>query len=172
MTMITITCIEKISLNFHGTNSEITFGILEKYKYNNEKIKEYCINKINELYNPKYPFFFMKIADVVRTIGSNTDIIGDKINVELFTKKRLFYKLKIIGLCETPVYCLCLDTYTFTNIINMLNTKYPVCNSGEFNYNNINLQMNVPISKYELKINEINVIKYSPGNNMNVNVSI
>lgn len=110
----------------------------------------------------------MKINDVIQSIGCSADIINNTINVELFAKKHLFYKLKINGLCENSVHCLCLDTYTFTYIINMLYTKYPICYSGIFIHNEKKLEINVPIKKLNFFIDEINEINCLPGNNNNI----
>lgn len=171
MTTITINCLDKISLAFDEKNYFVSFTILEKYKYNSEKIKEFCIHKINDSYNPKYPFFFIKINDIIQSIDCSTDILNNTINVELFAKKHLLYKLKIIGLCDNPVYCLCLDTYTFIYIINMLYTKYPICYSGIFFHNNKKIEINVPIKKFNFFIDEINEINCIAGNNNNITFS-
>ena len=172
MTTISINCIDKISLSLNEKFYFVSFYILEKYKYNNEKIKEFCINKINEMYNPKYPFYFMKIKDVIQSISCDINIIDGEINVELYPKKHLFYKLKLVGLCINPVYCLCLDTYIFSDIIDMLYLKYPVCCSGVFIYNNLKLQINESIKKCNFKINEINEIECVAGNNFNIGCSV
>lgn len=110
----------------------------------------------------------MKINDVIQSIGCSTDILNNIINVELFAKKHLFYKLKIIGVCENPVHCLCLNTYTFRYIINMLYEKYPICYSDTFIHNEKKLEINVPINKFNFRIEEINIINCLPGNNNNI----
>ncbi len=169
MEIYNINCIDKIGLSIDGIFNQIKFKISDKYS--KEKIKILCINKINEIYNPKYPYFFVKINDIIKCIDCNIIIINNNYNIELVNNNSI-YKLKFIGLCDNPVYCLCTNTTYFCNIIRMLNVKYPICYSGIFMYNDVQLKSNTKIKDFNFKSEIINEVYCTPGNHFNYNFTM
>jgi hypothetical protein len=157
MEMLHITCIDNIGLTIDGEFHTINFELLEKNKNNHDKIKISCINKINELYNPKYPYFFMNIDDIINFIKYDIKIDKNNINVKLINLDAI-YKLKFIGLCDNPVYCICSIQNSFRQIINKLYQRYAISYSSIFNYNNIDLNIDMIISNCNFKLTNINEI--------------
>jgi hypothetical protein len=169
---IEIKCIDKISLTFDKNYNSVCFTIPKKYKYNKDKIKEYSINKINQCYNLQYPYYFMKISDIIKSIDCSTKIMNDKMDVDIFIKDNIIYKLKFIGLCERSVFCVVLDNYTFRNVIEIMCSKYPLCYSAIFLYNNNKIDINVPIKIFNFKNNICNEIFCEKSDCINFDCSI
>ena len=166
MEIYNINCIDKIGLSIDGIFNQVKFKIYDEYS--NDKIKILCVNKINEIYNPKYPYFFIKINDIIKNIDCNIVRNRDNYNVELVANDSI-YKLKFFGLCDNPVYCLCSNTIYFSNIIKMLNIKYPICHSGIFIHSDIQLKSNMKTNHCNFKSDIINEIYCTPGNHSNYN---
>jgi hypothetical protein len=157
MEMLHITCIDNIGLTIDGELHTIKFELLEKYKNNHDKIKISCINKINQLYNPKYPYFFMNIDDIIKFINCDINIDKNNINVKLINSDAI-YKLKFIGLCDNPVYCICSIKNSFRQIIKKLYQRYVICYSSIFKYNDIDLNINMIMSDCDFKLVNLNEI--------------
>lgn len=164
-----IYCVDKIGLSVDGKFHQVKFEISEQIS--NERIKILCVNKINEIHNPKYPYFFIKINDIIKYIDSNIVRNGNYYNVELVSKE-LIYKLKFIGLCDKPIYCLSTNKIYFSNIIRILNYKYSMCYLGIFKYNNLHLISNMLIEDCNFKSDTINDIYCTPGNYSNCNFTM
>ncbi len=169
MEIYNINCIDKIGLSVDGILHQVKFKISDEYS--NEKIKILCVNKINEIYNPKYPYFFVRINDIIKNIDCNIVKNRDDYNVELVNNDSI-YKLKFFGLCKSPVYCLCSNTIYFSNIIKMLNVKYPICYSGIFKYNDVQLQSNIEIKHCNFKSEIMNEIYCMSSNHSNYNFTM
>lgn len=160
-----ITCFDSVGLTIDRNFNKVQFEISERYS--NQKIKQLCVNKLNEIYNPKYPFFFINIADILDNINciyesENNNII----NLKLIPLNPI-YKLKFIGLCNSPVYYITSGLTTFGKIVKTLFFKYVFSGNISFVFNDIQLDKNTFIKdcNFELyKINEINSIKINTNN--------
>ena len=155
-----ITCIDKIGLTFDEKFHQINFEIPQMYS--DEKIKILCVNKYNELYSPKYPYFYVNIKDIIHCIHANITIIKNNITVELVNKDIIF-KLKFIGLCKNPVYYFCSGKKTFRQILKKLCIKYPLCHNGLFKYNDYELKIDLYIKDCNYQLDTINEIYRSEG---------
>lgn len=156
-----ITCIDKIGLTFDDNFHQIKIEI--PYIYSNDKIKILCVNKYNELYNPKYPYFFVNINDIICCIDANITIVKNNIIVELVNKNPI-YKIKFINLCNLPVYCFTSGERTFRQIAKDIYHKYFLSHNTMFTYNNLELKFDTYIKDCNFNLNTINEIYHLKGN--------
>ena len=169
MDVMSIECIDKIGLSIDEDYHQIKFEMGKKYINDHEKIKGYCLNKYNELYNPKYPYFFVKLNEILPLINCNIVIKNSIASVELDANNQI-YKLKFVGLCNNPVYCLCTNLNSFQEIIKMLYQKYSACSYVTFKFNNVELKMNTMIKNCGFNTRTINEIHCIIGNLLNMNM--
>ena len=157
MEILHVTCIDNIGLTVDGEFHTINLELSEKYKNNYNKIILLSINKLNKIYNLKYPYFFMNINDIINKLNSNITIEKNSINIELVNDDTI-YKLKFIGLCDNPVYYICSNKNSFRQIIKILYQRYIMCYSSIYKYNDIEININMIIKDCNFKLNTINEI--------------
>jgi hypothetical protein len=162
MNYINIICYDKIGLTIDNQFHEINFFIENKINFNFDKIKKICINKINEIYNPKYPYFFCNTKKLSNIIQCKTKYSQNTLFVELYALNNI-YKLKFLELSDFPIHYICSGKDLSRHILETLTSRYPICNSCILKFNNVKLNINVPIEFYDLHTNKINelIIKKS-----------
>ena len=158
MEFINIICEDNIGLTMDNKQHKITFQILKKNISNFNKIKYLCVNKLNELYNPKYPFFFVNVKNLVNHINFDIEQDANCINVKLHSNN--IYKLKFVNMSQFPIFYVCYSDELLATIINIILEKYENCVFGKFMHNDIQLKNSMKINSLNFKNNEINEIKY------------
>lgn len=159
MTIINIFCEDKIGLTIDNQFHKVIIPIVKKKNYNLDNIKLYCINKLNEVYNPNYPYFFVNLNNLIDCIICKIQITNEDIKVELHLNKNI-YKLKFINIIEKPIYCICSSNEIMRNIIEQISYKYEYSAFGNFEFNNIEIKMNKQLDFYNFDTFFLNEIKY------------
>jgi hypothetical protein len=163
MSFINIICEDKIGLTIDNIFHKIIIPISKKNYYNEDNIKIICINKLNEIYNPKYPYFFSNLKNSLKFIKSKMVVNNDNLQVELYSSKNL-YKIKLTSVASKPIYSLLFSDENIRSILEEIMQKYDYILFGKFEYFGNIIQINKPISLYNLDVKYVNEIKYSNTN--------
>lgn len=170
MNYINVICYDKIGLTIDEQFHEVQFLIPCSFNYDIGKIKMLSINKINEMYNPKYPFFYSNIIKFKNIITCNIEITKNIIYAELRATEYI-YKLKILNISNEPIYYCCLGKEYIRNILEILLSKYEICNKGILKYNYRTLQPNDSINLYNLDMCKVNEIFFQQNNKSYIDYS-
>lgn len=143
-----IICNDNIGLTFNSNSSQMTFYIPTINTKDDNKFVKACLEKINEMYNPKEPYFFCS-KDIIKNISLQNKTIRDNtIFIDFwanFTSR--IYKIKIKNIIEEPIYILCSSSDLFNNVVSLIKKKYKNVSNGIFKYNNNILDVNTPLDK-------------------------
>lgn len=159
MRFINIFCEDKIGLTMDNIFHKITIPILQIDYNDEENIKIICINKLNEIYNPKYPYFFSNLKNLLKFIKCKIVINNDDLLVELYSPKNI-YKIKLTSVITKPIYSLLFSGEIIRTILEEIMQKYDYILFGKFEYFGNIIQINRPINLYNLDVNYVNDIKY------------
>lgn len=159
MRFINIFCEDKIGLTMDNIFHKITIPILQIDYNDEENIKIICINKLNEIYNPKYPYFFSNLKNLLKFIKCKIVINNDDLLVELYSPKNI-YKIKLTSVITKPIYSLLFSGENMRTILEEIMQKYDYILFGKFEYFGNIIQINRPINLYNLDVNYVNDIKY------------
>lgn len=169
--MIKVICQDAIGLTIDLQLHSVEFELEAKYKYNDEKIKLFSIQKINDLYNPKYPYFFSNITEISKSIDIEITYSLDNIDVlcaKIYSKYEPIYKISIHGLSNEHVYMLGLNNTTIQSIIKKLYPKYSEVYSCIFKYLDNNIGIKLKLFSLGLKTNCVNELKCIKSNFTNI----
>lgn len=163
MSFINIICEDKIGLTIDNIFHNITIPIPKKTFYNEDDIKIICINKLNEIYNPKYPYFFSNLKNLLKFIKCKMVTYNNDLQVELYSSKNI-YKIKLTNIASKPIYSLLFSDENFRTILKEIMPKYDLSLFGKFEYFDNIIQINKPINLYNLNLKYVNEINYSNTN--------
>jgi hypothetical protein len=150
MASINIVCNDNVGVSCTHNSSQMSFYIESKYTSDNTKLLKACLDQILNKFNPQEPYFFYSkdLSKAIRiNISSNRE---NRMFVELWQTTYRLYKLKFVGITDNPVYFLCASSDFFSDVIGKLKRKWKICANGIFKYNNLILDINIPLEKYNL----------------------
>lgn len=159
MNFINIYCYDNIGLTIDNKIHMVSFLLPQSDRYNITKIKILCINKLNEFYNPKYPYFYCNLNNLIGEINCNIKNINDTMIVELYSIQNI-YKLKILGIKDIPIYFICKDNDLIRSIIEMIELRHSNCNFGKLYYGGIEMHIDLFIKNYSLSLLNTNVLVF------------
>lgn len=160
MEILNILCCDSIGLTIDNEFHDLVISVNKMENFSFDKIKILFINKLNEIYNPKYPYFFVNIKNFINDTGYYVEYFEDNIKMTIFLQNQNVYKLKFTGITKEPIYSICLSKYPIKNVFNSIIEKYHRCYFGFFKYENYILQMDLMFNLFGLKVNDINEITY------------
>jgi hypothetical protein len=171
--MIKIICKDNVGLTTDLEFHEIEFEIKGKFRSCADKIKLLSVQKINELFNPKYPYFFSNLKSTIKIIDIQIKYDLHDVNilrVNLHSKNNPVYKMCISGLTENPVYILGTKNNTIDSLIKILYSKYDSVYSSVFILENVQLNIKSKLEELNLIPNSINLILSTKSNLSNIHV--
>lgn len=144
-----IICNDNIGLTFNSNGSQYTFYVSATNTKDDTKLLKSCLEKINEMYNPKEPYFFHS-KDIVKSI--RLEIQSKQANTIFINLWSSFdyriYKLKFKGIIDEPICFLCSSSDLVSDVISKIKKKFKIVSTGVFKYNGNILDVNAPLNKY------------------------
>ena len=148
MTSINIVCNDNVGVSCTHNSSQMSFYIESKNTSDDTKLLKACLDQILNKFNPQEPYFFYSkdLSKATRiNISANRENL---IFVELWQTTYRLYKLKFSSITDNPIYFLCVSSDLVSDVIGKLKRKWKNCTNGVFKYNNVILDINTPLDKY------------------------